>query len=83
METFACYIKFGMKKPDIAKRLARRTGVSQAEAADRLDRTVQQILANIRDGKETPLPGLGKFVGGPHGRIAFEPEKRKRGGRRG
>jgi len=71
-----------MKKPELAKRLARRTGVSPAEAADRLDRTVQQILANIRRGKDTPLPGLGKFVGGPDGKIAFEFD-RKRGGKRG
>jgi len=71
-----------MKKPELAKRLAKRTGVSPAEAADRLDRTVQQILANIRKGKDTPLPGLGKFVVGPHGRIAFEPDH-NRGGKRG
>ena len=73
--------QIGMKKPDIAKRLARRTGVSPAEAADRLDRTVQQILANIRHGKESSLPGLGKFVGGPGGKIVFEREKRR--GKRG
>ena len=67
-----------MKKPDIAKRLARRTGVSEAEAADRLDRIVNQILANFRRCKDTPLPGLGKFVGGPYGKVSFEPEKVKR-----
>ena len=72
-----------MKKPDIAKRLARRTGVSQAEAADRLDRTVDQILDNIRHGKDTRLPGLGKFVVGADGKIGFEPENRKGGDRRG
>jgi nucleoid DNA-binding protein len=63
-----------MKKPEIAKRMARQSGVSQGEAADRLDRMVQQILTNLRNGKETPLPGLGKFTHGPDGKIAFEPE---------
>ena len=66
-----------MKKPDIAKRLARNAGLSRAEAADHLDRMVQQILTNLRQGKETPLPGLGRFVHGPDGKLAFEPEKDK------
>jgi nucleoid DNA-binding protein len=63
-----------MKRPEIAKRMATQSGVSEGEAADRLDRMVQQILSNLRKGKETPLPGLGKFTHGPDGKIAFEPE---------
>lgn len=63
-----------MKKPEIAKRLARQSGVSPAEAADRLDHVVQQILAELRKGKEAPLPGLGKFTVGPDGKVAFERE---------
>ena len=47
-------------------------------SSDRLDRIVQQILENLRKGKETPLPGLGKFTHGPDGRIAFELEGGKR-----
>jgi nucleoid DNA-binding protein len=66
-----------MKKPEIAKRIARQAGVSPGEAADRLDGMVQQILSNLRKGKETPLPGLGKFTHGPDGKIAFEPEEGK------
>jgi len=69
-----------MKKPDIAKRMARRTGVSQAEAADELDRVVCQILFDLRAGKDAALPGLGKFTQGPHGRVAF---RRDEGGSRG
>ena len=65
-----------MKKAEIAKRMARHTGVSQAEAADRLDRMVQQILTRVREGKEAPLPGLGKFRQGPGGKIVFDREKR-------
>ena len=68
-----------MKKPEIARRLARRAGVSEAEAADRLDLVVRQILSNLRQGKETPLPGLGKFTHGIDGKVAFEAEGTKRG----
>jgi len=67
-----------MKKPDIAKRIARQSGVTQSEAADRLDRVIQEILTNVRKGAPAPLPGLGRFVQGKDGKVAFEPE----GGRR-
>ena len=61
-----------MKKPDIAKRMARRVGVSQAEAADQLDGVVCQILSDLRAGMDAALPGLGKFTQGPDGRVAFQ-----------
>ena len=67
-----------MRKPGIAKQLARRSRVSQAEAADRLDLVLHRILSDLRQGKEAALPGLGKFKHGPDGRVAFEPEARKR-----
>ena len=69
-----------MKKPDIAKRMARRTGVSQAEAADQLDGVVCQILSDLRAGKDAALPGLGKFTQGRDGRLTFQ---RDRGRSRG
>jgi len=72
------YIENGMKKPDIAKRLARHAGVTQAEAADRLDRIVHEILANLRQGKDTPFPGLGRFTPGPEGQARFEAEVLKK-----
>jgi len=53
-----------MKKPQIARRLAKRAGVSKAEAADQLDRVVNDIVAQLRNGRSVPLPGLGKFVPG-------------------
>ena len=64
-----------MKKPEIAKRMARQSGVSQAEAADRLDQVVHRILSNLRKGKETDVPGLGKFVTGPDGAIRLDRER--------
>lgn len=67
-----------MRKPDIAKQLARRSRVSQAEAADRLDRILHKILSDLRRGKEASLPGLGKFRHGADGQVAFEPEAGKK-----
>ena len=64
-----------MKKPEITKRLARAAKVSEAEAADRLDRVVHQILSNLRAGKEAPLPGLGKFMPEKNGLVRFEKER--------
>jgi len=64
-----------MKKPEIAKCLARRSGVSEAEAADRLDRVVQQILSTLRHGREAPLPGLGSFAVGSDGKVTFRRER--------
>lgn len=67
-----CYIEIGMKKPETAKRLARKLGESQGEAADRLDQVVRQIVSKLRRGEEAPLPGLGKFKVGADGRVSFE-----------
>ena len=64
-----------MRKPEIAKRLARQSGVSNAEAADQLDRVVHQILSKLRKGKPAPFPGLGQFTPGPKGSYQFKKEK--------
>ena len=67
-----------MKKLEIAKKMARQSGGTQGEAADRLDRMVQEIIDGVRQGKETRLPGLGRFRPGAGGRLAFEREGGKR-----
>jgi nucleoid DNA-binding protein len=64
-----------MNKSEIAKRLARRAGVSNAEAADQLDRVVHDILSRLRRGQPAKLPGLGKFL--PGGKREFEFETGK------
>jgi nucleoid DNA-binding protein len=63
-----------MKKPEIAKRMARQTGVTCAEAADRLDGVVRQVLADLRKCRESEFPGLGRLRQGPDGEVRFEPE---------
>ena len=64
-----------MKKPGIAKRLARASGITRAAAADELDRVVTSILTNLRKGCDTPVPGLGVFARGPDGAPTFERER--------
>ena len=61
-----------MKKEDLATRLAKQAGVSQAEAADQLDHVVTQIIANLKKGAAAPLPGLGKFTPGPRWDFEFD-----------
>jgi nucleoid DNA-binding protein len=64
-----------MKKPQIAKRLAKRSGVSRAEAADQLDRMVNDILSHLRNGHPVPIPGLGTFMPGRIWEFQFEKSK--------
>ena len=78
----ARYHVIGMKKPDLAKRLARQSKVSTAEAADQLDRVVHQILSKLRRGQTVPLPGLGQFTPGAKGAFRFEKEKPTRRGQK-
>jgi nucleoid DNA-binding protein len=67
-----------MKKPEIAKKMARQSGGTRGEAADRLDEMVHAILDGLRAGKATRLPGLGRFRTGTDGRLAFQRERGKR-----
>lgn len=71
-----------MRKPELAKRLARQSGVSNAEAADQLDRVVHEILSKLRKGKTAPFPGLGLFTPGPQGSFEFKKDKPTRHGRK-
>jgi nucleoid DNA-binding protein len=62
-----------MKKADIARRLARETGISRAEAADQLDRVVHDILHKLKQGLPASLPGVGTFKP-DGGKTRFEQE---------
>ena len=74
----ACYSETGVKKPDIAKRMARRAGVTQAEAADRLDGVLHEILVRLRRGQDASLPGLGKLKRASGGIVWLEQEDNRR-----
>ena len=63
-----------MRKPEIARKMARQAGVTKGEAADRLDGVVREILSRLRRGRQADLPGLGRLTTGPDGRVCFERE---------
>ena len=69
-----------MKKREIARQLARQSGVTAGEAADRLDFAVHEILARLRQGKAVDLPGVGTFSLNQDGKLAFVRENEKRHG---
>ena len=50
--------------------MARQFGVTQGEAADRLDRVVREILERLREGQSVPFPGLGHFRPGAGGAVS-------------
>jgi len=61
-----------MKKEQLAKRLAKESGISFAAAADQLDCILTGILRRIRHGQSASLPGLGTFLPGPKPIFFFE-----------
>ena len=67
-----------MKKREIVRQLARQSGVSAGEAADRLDLAVHEILTRLRRGEAAELPGVGTFSLAQDGKLAFVREAGKR-----
>ncbi len=66
-----------MRKTQFASKLARRSGVTRAEAADQLDQVVHKIVTNLRKGKPASLPGLGQFQPGVTWQFEFDPKSGK------
>jgi nucleoid DNA-binding protein len=64
-----------MKKAELANNEARRLRVAPGNAADQMDRVVNQITRALRSGRSAELPGLGTIQ--PGKRWIFYPEKRK------
>jgi nucleoid DNA-binding protein len=65
-----------MRKQELARRLARKTGVSRAEAADQVDRLVNDVLMKLRSGQAADWPGMGKFSLDADGIIEFRQDDR-------
>jgi nucleoid DNA-binding protein len=64
-----------MRKTQLTGKLARHSGVTRAQAADRLDRVVHDILLNLRKGRAAELPGLGQFHPGKPWKFEFEKDR--------
>jgi nucleoid DNA-binding protein len=52
----------GMKREELARKLARQAHVSRAAARDQVDELVHGILKSLRGGLSVELPGVGKLV---------------------
>ena len=66
-----------MKTSDLTRCLARRTGLTNAQAADQLQHVIHEIVSHLRKGQDAPLPGLGRFTPGPTWEFEFDQEKLK------
>jgi nucleoid DNA-binding protein len=62
-----------MKKEELATRLARQAHISRADAADRLDRAIHEILATLKRGNPVRLPGLGELSMGKKAGLTLLP----------
>jgi nucleoid DNA-binding protein len=51
-----------MKREELAKTLAQRTGLSKSAALNEVDELVHNILVKLRQGRPVKLPGLGKLL---------------------
>lgn len=71
-----------MKKADLTKRLAKRSHLTEAAAADQVDRVVHEILKRVRKNQAANLPGLGTFAPGQEKTdFGFEASSKKPGGK--
>jgi nucleoid DNA-binding protein len=62
-----------MKKSDLVREMAKRNGGNAGDAADQMDRVVNQIIRTLRSGNPARLPGLGTITPGKH--WTFKPER--------
>ena len=53
-----------MKREQLARRLAKESRLTDAAAADQMDRIVTDLLNRVRKGQSVSLPGLGTFLPG-------------------
>jgi nucleoid DNA-binding protein len=61
-----------MKKEQLARQLAKESGITPAAAADQVDRIVTDILKRVRKGQTASLPGLGTFRPGHNEEFRLE-----------
>jgi nucleoid DNA-binding protein len=52
-----------VKREEIAKKLAEKTGLSDSAARNEVDELVHNILNKLRNGQHVKVPGIGKLLG--------------------
>jgi len=68
----------GMKREQLARRLAKESHITTAAAADQLDRVMNDILKRVRSGQSASFPGLGTFLPGAKNGFQFEVTRQPR-----
>jgi nucleoid DNA-binding protein len=53
-----------MKREELARTLARQTGLSKSAARNEVDELVHNILYRLRRGQPVKFPGVGRLVSG-------------------
>jgi len=69
------YDLVGMKKEQVARRLAKESNMSTGAAADQVDRILNDLYQRVRKGKSASLPGLGTFRSGRAQDFQFDKSK--------
>ena len=54
-----------MKREELARKLAKQSHLSRAEACDQVDEVVRKILKSLRQGQTVELPGVGRLISRP------------------
>jgi nucleoid DNA-binding protein len=63
----------GMKKTELARRLADQEAITTAAAADQLDELIFEILRRLKQGRAATFPGVGRIR--PAGASQAKPNK--------
>jgi nucleoid DNA-binding protein len=66
-----------MKKEQLARRLAKKSRMTEGAAADQVDRILSDLQKVMRNGHSASLPGLGTFRSGRKQDFPFDPPKPK------
>ena len=64
----------------LIRRLAKRSGITRAQAADQIHNIIHDLVSRLKRGETARLPGVGKLVGPT--RPKFTQEGADRGRRR-
>jgi nucleoid DNA-binding protein len=56
----------------VIRQLAKRSSVTQAEAADQIDKYIHDVLRKLRKGQNVPVPGVGVITSGRDSKLIKE-----------
>jgi nucleoid DNA-binding protein len=68
------YDLVGMKKQQVARKLAKESRMTEGAAADQVDRILSDLRKKVRKGQSASLPGLGTFRSGRKQEFQFDPD---------